>query len=187
MCFSTETKIGSLRCSKATIQSATPASRDTYCPILPGLPDDVAKFCIALVPRSYFPVIGAVCKQWRSYVQSKEFLSVRREAGKLEEWLYVLTGCTDGKGSHWEVVNRLGNKQMPLPLMPGPVKAGFGVVVLDGKLLVVAGYVVDAGTGTVSSDVYQYDSRLNRYGLCHLRFTYLLLQRNIHYLKFFKI
>ncbi|GFY88138.1 Galactose oxidase/kelch repeat superfamily protein [Actinidia rufa] len=35
--------------------------------ILPGLPDDVAKYCLAwlLVPRTDFPVMGGVSKRWR--------------------------------------------------------------------------------------------------------------------------
>ncbi|MQM13367.1 hypothetical protein Taro_046295 [Colocasia esculenta] len=165
MCFSTATERAPLRRAKTATQLTTLVSSEIYCPLLPGLPDDVAKYCLALVPRCYFPAAGAVCKRWRSYIQSKEFLTVREEAGKLEEWVYVLTGGTEGKGNHWEVLSSLGEKQLPLPPMPGPVKAGFGVVVLDGKLLVIAGYLVNAGTESVSSDVYQYDSRLNRWSI----------------------
>ncbi|XP_008806043.2 F-box/kelch-repeat protein At1g67480-like [Phoenix dactylifera] len=155
--FATHLKVS----SRLTIQ----APQDRYCPLLPGLPDDVAKYCLALVPRCYFPVMGAVCKRWMSFIQSKEFTTVRKEAGKLEEWLYILTGDAEGKGSHWEVLGCLGEKHQLLPPMPGPVKAGFGVVVLGGKLFVIAGYSVDAGTGRVSDDVYQYDSRLNRWSM----------------------
>ncbi|XP_042502526.1 F-box/kelch-repeat protein At1g67480 isoform X2 [Macadamia integrifolia] len=105
--------------------------------------------------------MGAVSKRWRSVIQSKEFITVRKQAGRLEEWLYVLTGDTDGKGNHWEVLGCLGNEHQLLPPMPGPVNAGFGVVVLDGKLLVIGGYLECEGAGVVSSAVYQYDSCLN--------------------------
>lgn len=137
-------------------------SENLYCPILPGLPDDVAKLCIALVPQSCFPIMGTVCKKWRWFIQSKEFTTVRKEAGKLKEQLYVLTGDTEGKGCHWELLGSLGDDQHLLPPMPGPVKAGFGVAVVNGKLLVMAGYIVEIGTECVSADVYQYDCRLNR-------------------------
>lgn len=130
-------------------------------PILPGLPDDVAKYCLALVPRSNFPAIGGVCKRWRSFVQSKEFITVRKLAGMLEEWLYILTMDPEGNGSHWEVLDCFGQKHHELPPMPGPVKFGFGVVVLHGKLLVVAGYAMDDGSISPSAEVYQYDSCLN--------------------------
>uniref|UniRef100_A0A7N0VJE7 F-box domain-containing protein n=1 Tax=Kalanchoe fedtschenkoi TaxID=63787 RepID=A0A7N0VJE7_KALFE len=129
--------------------------------LLPGLPDDVAKHCLALVPRSNFPTMGSVCKTWRSFIHSKEFITVRRLAGVLEEWLYVLTMEAEGQESRWEVLDCYGNKHRVLPPMPGQSKVGFGVVVLDGQLLVMAGYALVDGTGAVSADVYQYDSCLN--------------------------
>lgn len=132
-------------------------------PILPGLPDDIAKHCLALVPRSNFPVMSGVCKKWRHFIQSKELITVRQLAGVLEEWLYVLTTDSQGKPSHWEVLDCLGCKHHILPSMPGPMRSGFGVVVLSGKLLVIGGYSVTSGTSVASEDVYQYDSCLNRY------------------------
>ncbi|THU50517.1 hypothetical protein C4D60_Mb06t21040 [Musa balbisiana] len=65
--------------------------QDLNCPIIPGLPDDVAKTCLALVPRCDIPVMGAVCKTWRSFIQSKEFLTVRKYAKQVEEWIFILT------------------------------------------------------------------------------------------------
>ncbi|KAH6798751.1 Galactose oxidase/kelch repeat superfamily protein [Perilla frutescens var. frutescens] len=145
--------------SKAFLISEVAENYDS--PILPGLPDDVSKHCLALVPRSYFPAMGAVSKRWRSFIKSKEFITVRKLAGLLEEWLYVLTVDADGKESHWEVLDCFGHKHRELVPMPGPVKTGFGVVVLNGKLMVIAGYSVNDETACVSSDVYQYDSCLN--------------------------
>ncbi|XP_010250761.1 PREDICTED: F-box/kelch-repeat protein At1g67480 [Nelumbo nucifera] len=163
MCFSTTVQKDHQTPLKNNLHLTSQARNDIYNPILPGLPDDVAKYCLALVPRSKFPTMGAVCKRWRSFIQSKEFITVRKQAGRLEEWLYVLTGDAEGKGSHWEVLGCLGHEHLLLPPMPGPLQAGFGVVVLNGKLLVMAGYLVDEGAGCVSSDVYQYDSCLNRW------------------------
>lgn len=137
---------------------------NSYCALIPGLPEDLAKICLALVPRSYFPVMGAVSKRWMSFIGSKEFIAVRKEIGKLEEWIYVLTAEARGKASHWEVLGSLQQTNRILPPMPGPTKAGFGVVVLDGKLFVMAGYAADHGKECVSDEVYQYDARLNRWG-----------------------
>ncbi|KAL3636461.1 hypothetical protein CASFOL_021008 [Castilleja foliolosa] len=141
--------------SKVKYQDYSPS------PVLPGLPDDVSKHCLALVPRSHFPVMGSVCKRWRSFLRSKEFITVRKLAGMLEEWLYILTMDGEGKTSRWEVFDRSGNKHRQVPCMPGPTKAGFGVVVINGKLMVIAGYRVALGSGSVSADLYQYDSCLN--------------------------
>lgn len=51
-----------------------PVMDDGKSPILPGLPDDVAKYCLALVPCSNFPAMAGVCKKWRSFIQNKEFI-----------------------------------------------------------------------------------------------------------------
>ncbi|XP_010511677.1 PREDICTED: F-box/kelch-repeat protein At1g67480 [Camelina sativa] len=133
-------------------------------PLIPGLPDDVAKQCLALVPRARFPSMGSVCKKWRFVVQSKEFITVRRLAGMLEEWLYVLTMNAGGNESQWEVMDCFGQKLSSLPPMPGPVKTGFKVVVVDGKLLVIAGCSMINGSLVASADVYQYDTCLNSWG-----------------------
>ncbi|GAB4840595.1 hypothetical protein Ancab_021367 [Ancistrocladus abbreviatus] len=161
MCLSTSVTQDVSSRSKGTLQSVSHVASDSCSSILPGLPDDVAKLCLALVPRTHFPVMGAVCKQWRSFIRSKEFTTVRKQSGMLEEWLYVLTMDEEGKESHWEVLGCFGNKHQILPPMPGPPKAGFGVVVLNGKLLVMAGFTVSEGTASVSAAIYQYDSCLN--------------------------
>ncbi|KAF5741157.1 hypothetical protein HS088_TW10G00152 [Tripterygium wilfordii] len=163
MCFSISTKQDTLARSKSISSLNSQVTDGLESPLLPGLPDDVAKYCLALAPRSSFPSMGAVSKKWRAFIQSKEFITVRKLAGLLEEWLYVLTMNPDGKDSLWEVLDCLGHKHRTLPPMPGPVKAGFGVVALHGKLLVMAGYSVIGGTSSASSGVHQYDPCLNRW------------------------
>lgn len=163
MCFTTASRDVPQARSKLSPLVENENQADVFCPLLPGLPDDIAMYCLALVPRSNFPIMGAVSKRWRLFIQSKEFLAVRKEAGKLEEWLFVLTSDANGGGSHWEILGGFGKGPCLLPPMPGPGKTGYAVVVLDGNLLVMGGYVQNGGTRSVSSDVYQYDSRLNRY------------------------
>lgn len=130
--------------------------------LLPGLPDDVAKHCLALVPRSDFQSLGSVCKRWRKFIQSKEFYASRKLAGTLEEWLYILTKDEESGRIYWQVLNSFKAKWQSLPPMPGPAKTEFGIVVMDGKLLVMAGlFEDDAGIATASADVYKYDCALN--------------------------
>lgn len=161
MCFSKPVEQGTQSHFQDVSRLVTKFTDDFCTPILPGLPDDVAMYCLALVPRSNFPAMGGVCKRWRSFIQSKEFIIVRKLAGMLEEWLYVLTVDPQGNGGHWEVLDCSGQKHLELPIMPGPVKVGFGVVVLNGKLLIMAGSTVADGVLSPSADVYQYDSCLN--------------------------
>lgn len=146
----------------------TQEEEEYYCPILPGLPDDLAKYCLALVPRTCMSSMSNVCKQWRSFIQNKEFIVLRKEARKVEEWVYFLTVDEQGKRTQWEVSSFSGKEpnHRLLPPMPGPVKFGFGIAVFDGKLLVIAGYAMDESKQEqVSSDVYQYDSRLDRWSM----------------------
>eukprot|EP01018_Ginkgo_biloba_P035253 Gb_18786 [translate_table: standard] len=126
------------------------------------LPNDVSKYCLALVPRVHFQSLGSVCKSWRDFIRTKEFYVIRKQAGALEEWLYVLTANSNGKSIHWQVLNSVQGKWHSLPPMPGAAKTAFGFVVMDGKLLVMAGLVEDnSGIARASADVYEYDSALN--------------------------
>ncbi|XP_061338680.1 F-box/kelch-repeat protein At1g67480-like [Gastrolobium bilobum] len=161
MCFTNLVNQDKLTRSQSDHCITSEAQHKDDSSILPGLPDDVAKLCLALVPRSNFPAMGGVCKKWRLFIQSKEFIFVRKLAGMLEEWLYFLTMDSEGKETCWEVVDCLSHKCRSLPPMPGPLKVGFGVVVLNGKLLVMAGYSAIKGTSFASAEVYQYDSCLN--------------------------
>lgn len=161
MCFSNLANRNKLSLSKGNHCVGSDALDDHGSPIIPGLPDDVSKYCLALVPRPSVPAMGGVCKRWRSFIQSKEFITERKLAGVLEEWLYILTADSEGKGSHWEVMDCLGHNRRSLPPMPGPGKSGFGVVVLNGKLLVMAGYSSLDETASASEEVYQYDCCLN--------------------------
>jgi len=165
--------------SKTMIQMQNDYSSST---LIPGLPEDVAKICLALVPRRYFPGMGAVSKRWMAFIGSREFIAVRKEVGKVEEWIYVLTTEAGRNGSCWEVLGSLDQKKRRLPPMPGPNKAGFGVVVHDGKLFVMAGYAADHGKEFVSDEVYCYHACLNRFeffftftkGYCYSLFNRVL-------------
>ncbi|KAM5568188.1 F-box/kelch-repeat protein [Rosa sericea] len=163
MCLTTLLKQDTPIRSKSYRNLSSEATDDFNTPILPGLPDDISKCCLALVPRSDFCSMSFVCKKWRHFIQSKEFTTVRQLAGLLQEWLYVLTTDSEGKESHWEVLDCLGHMHRILPPMPGPTRSEFGVVVLSGKLVIVGGFSVINGTAAASSEVYHYDSCINRW------------------------
>lgn len=151
--------MGSCIQKKVLTEKNESQSTEFGCSIIPGLPNDVAKHFLALVPRVNFQSMGSVCKSWRIFIQTREFSVVRKHAGTMEEWLYVLTADSKGKGTHWQALNPLHGRWQTLPPMPGLAKATFGFVVINGKLLVIAGlYEDDDGTAKASADVYQYDS-----------------------------
>lgn len=81
-----------------------------------------------------------------------------------EEWIYVLTTDADAEKTHWWVLNSVHGKWKSLPPMPGPMKIGFGYVVICRKLLVMVGlFDDDSGTAKASKNIYMYESALNRY------------------------
>ncbi|KAH9299383.1 hypothetical protein KI387_031065 [Taxus chinensis] len=161
----TQMCIRSSRRQKSFSTITEPNHTEFQCAIIPGLPDDVAKHCIALLPRVHFQCLGSVCKSWRRFIQSRELYMVRKQAGTLEEWLYVLLKDSYGEGTHWQLLNSVKGKWQSLPPMPGPAKPAFGYVVMDAKLLVMAGLIEDGDGATprASADVYEYDSGLNRW------------------------
>eukprot|EP00249_Psilotum_nudum_P020788 c27847_g1_i1 orf=1265-2392(+) len=130
--------------------------------LIPGLPDDVAKFCLALVPRLDFPAMSCVSRSWKALLRSKEFHLVRMKAGTLEEWLYALTVIPGLQEMRWQVLNP-DCRWKCLPPMPGPMKVGFGLVVVDGKLLVIGGLVEEDSKCVARADVLEYDSATNRW------------------------
>ncbi|CAA7403063.1 unnamed protein product [Spirodela intermedia] len=50
-------------------------------PLIPGLPDDVARACLTRVPYPGFRAVRSVCKQWREELESPAFHEVRRGGG----------------------------------------------------------------------------------------------------------
>ncbi|KAH7331534.1 hypothetical protein KP509_20G039000 [Ceratopteris richardii] len=129
--------------------------------LIPGLPNDIAKLCLAHVPRLEFPVMSQVSKSWRSLLQSKEFHIIRRDAGTLEEWLYALIADPCSQAIQWHVLSLDCSHWKCLPPMPGPAKSGFGFAVIHGKLLVIGGSREGVDGLESVADVLKYDSALN--------------------------
>jgi len=89
--------------------------------------------------------------------------------GTVEEFLCVLMESECGRDVYWEVFDASGNKLGQIPPVPGPLKRGFGVAVLDGgKIVFFGGYTEVEGSGinsttvSASADVYEFDPANNR-------------------------
>lgn len=68
----------------------------SYTPIISGLPDDIALFCLARVPRRYHHVLKCVSRRWRALVCGETWHLYRREHNLDEAWVYAL--CRDNEG-----------------------------------------------------------------------------------------
>lgn len=133
-------------------------------PLIFGIPDDIALFCLARVPRKYHMVLKCVSRRWRDLVCSEEWRSYRRKQNLEETWVYAL--CRDNKlerlscyvlDPNAAVRSWKGIAEIP----PRALKrkgVGFEVLGKNVYLLGGCGWSEDA-----SREVYCYDASMNRW------------------------
>ncbi|CAH8349727.1 unnamed protein product [Eruca vesicaria subsp. sativa] len=140
--------------------------------LIPGLLNEVAELCLSRVPRSEFRTISQVCWRWRRFLRSEHFATVRKMTGSVEEFMCVLVDDI-----YWEVFDGSGNKLGRIPPVPGPLKCGHGLMVLDGRKIVYFGgkYNIrrpearglkvreSAFSNAVSANVYEFNPATNRW------------------------
>ncbi|KAJ7528326.1 hypothetical protein O6H91_16G094900 [Diphasiastrum complanatum] len=112
--------------------------------LIPGLPDDLAFFCLLRLPLASQAVGRAVCKAWHTVLSSWDFYQARRGLGFTEQWLFVLafhksTGkiqwqALDPAIPSWHVIS-------PMPCTGRVCPPGFGCAAIadEGALFVCGG------------------------------------------------
>ncbi|CAI5513318.1 unnamed protein product, partial [Closterium sp. Naga37s-1] len=103
--------------------------------LLPGLPDDIAMLCLAMVPKGYWGVLKCVSKSWRGTLSSEEICTLRRLINRTESWLYVLAR---GAGPTLQAYSPVLDRWLKFPwkanLAPGSmVGVGEHLVVVGGR------------------------------------------------------
>ncbi|KAL6981955.1 hypothetical protein U1Q18_023576 [Sarracenia purpurea var. burkii] len=130
-------------------------------PLICGLPDDIALFCLARVSRKYHTLLKCVSKRWRELVCSEEWQSYRRKHNLDETWIYAL--CRDKFEQLCCFVldphasRRCWKRIQDLP--PCSLKRkGMSFEVLGNKIYLLGGcgWVEDA-----TSEVYCYDAAMS--------------------------
>ncbi|XP_031283898.1 F-box/kelch-repeat protein SKIP4 [Pistacia vera] len=136
---------------------------ETQLPLICGLPDDIALFCLARVPRKYHTILKCVSRRWRDLVCSEEWRAYRRKHNLDETWIYAL--CQDNKLERvscyvldpnsarrsWKLIH-----DFPPPTLRRRKGIGFEVLGNNLYLLGGCGWSEDA-----TKDVYCYDSSRN--------------------------
>jgi Kelch motif/F-box domain len=89
--------------------------------LIPSLPDEISLQILARVPRAYYLNLRLVSWSWRNAVTDSEIYRLRKELGRTEEWLYVLTKGGDNKMS-WHAFDPINSIWQKLPLMPNVVQ-----------------------------------------------------------------
>ncbi|XP_043720070.1 F-box/kelch-repeat protein At1g22040-like isoform X1 [Telopea speciosissima] len=85
--------------------------------LIPSLPDEISMQILARVPRICHLSIKKVSRSWKIAITSPELFNLRKELGKTEEWLYILTKVDDDK-LLWYALDPLSRKWQLLPPMP---------------------------------------------------------------------
>ncbi|RID53681.1 hypothetical protein BRARA_G01058 [Brassica rapa] len=88
-----------------------------YCRLIPNLPDELSIQILARLPRICYSNVRLVSRRWRSVVSTSELYSLRKELGKTEEWLYVLTKGQDDNLA-WYALDPVTTRWQRLPPMP---------------------------------------------------------------------
>ncbi|KAK3010750.1 hypothetical protein RJ639_011303 [Escallonia herrerae] len=85
--------------------------------LIPSLPDEISIQILARLPRACYLDVRSVSRNWKAALMSAELYKLRKEFGKTEEWLYLLTK-TGGDKLLWYALDPLSRKWQRLPLMP---------------------------------------------------------------------
>ncbi|KAK3031499.1 hypothetical protein RJ639_036013 [Escallonia herrerae] len=85
--------------------------------LIPSLPDEISIQILARLPRTCYLDVRSVSRNWKAALRSAELYKLRKEFGKTEEWLYLLTK-TGGDKLLWYALDPLSRKWQRLPLMP---------------------------------------------------------------------
>ncbi|XP_031397024.1 F-box/kelch-repeat protein At1g16250 isoform X2 [Punica granatum] len=112
-----------------------------YQPIIPGLPDDLALYCLARLSHGHHGLLETVSKRWRDVVRSDEYSNFKAREGWCGDWLFVLT---EGMRNQWVAYDPEADRWHPVPLnprkhLPDRWPLGFSCVCVNNKFLVIGG------------------------------------------------
>lgn len=80
--------------------------------IIPGLPDDLALRCLAMVSHGYHGLLETVSKTWRYLIRSLDYANYKAREEWCGNWLFVLT---EGSNNEWVAYDPEADRWHPLP------------------------------------------------------------------------
>eukprot|EP00249_Psilotum_nudum_P021942 c28309_g1_i1 orf=333-1409(-) len=137
-------------------------------PLIPGLPDDLALYCLTRLPLAFHSVGKTVCRSWYSILSSSEVYRLRRSLGLAEAWLFVLAFHRSTGRVQWQSLDPVRKLWRVIPAMPCKGKVcppGFGCAAIteQGKLFVCGGMLSDMDCPLDS--VLKYDMHSDRWSI----------------------
>lgn len=110
--------------------------------LVTSLPKEILLDCVARVPRSYYPILSLVSKQFRSFVTSPELYMIRSLLGYDEHCLYVAISNNQTSSIRWYTLGRKPNNNfwlVPIPSLP-PMPLHGSYVVAGSSIYVMGGF-----------------------------------------------
>lgn len=111
--------------------------------LMTSLPDEILLDCVARLPRSYYPILSLVSKQFRSLVTSPELYRRRCFLGYEEHCHYVaISENIETSNIHWYTLARKPNDKLwlvPIPSLP-PMPLHGSYVVKGSSIYVMGGF-----------------------------------------------
>lgn len=137
-------------------------------PTIPGLPDDLALRCLAMVSHGHHGLLKTVSRRWRDLIRSREYACYKAKEGWSGTWLFVLT---EQSNNQWVAYDPDADRWHPLPKPSGYADMhhfGFSCVCVNNKLLVIGGSCMPNGLSLpqqtlITDRVLQFDPFYNEW------------------------
>ncbi|CBI19111.3 unnamed protein product, partial [Vitis vinifera] len=129
--------------------------------LIPSLPDEISILILARLPRICYFDLRLVSRNWKATITSPELFNLRKELGKTEEWLYILTKVEEDR-LLWHALDPLSRRWQRLPSMPNDTLdqmpfCGCAIGAVDGCLYVLGGF----SSASTMRCVWRFDPILN--------------------------
>ncbi|KAG2321025.1 hypothetical protein Bca4012_055959 [Brassica carinata] len=99
------------------LKTCSSNDQESYNRLIPNLPDELSIQILARLPRICYSNVRLVSRRWRSALSTSELFTLRKELGRTEEWLYVLTKGQEDNLS-WYALDPVSTTWQRLPPMP---------------------------------------------------------------------
>ncbi|XP_042423429.1 F-box/kelch-repeat protein At1g16250-like [Zingiber officinale] len=127
--------------------------------IIPGLPNDLALRCLAMISHGYHGLLECVSKRWKRAIRSKYYADLKAEGGWSGDWLFVLGS---NNSAMWLAYDPDANRWRPLPQMPGPTSddefCRFSCANICNKFLVIGGCYIPRSTVWSETNLLEVNS-----------------------------
>ncbi|CAM8934910.1 unnamed protein product [Rhodiola kirilowii] len=107
--------------------------------LIPGLPDELALLCLAMISHGYLGVLKCVCKRWRDVLRSEDYASCKSRMGRCGDWVFSWNGGTENQ---WKACDPEADRWHDMPSMPrlnDDCHYGFSCVSASNRFLVIGG------------------------------------------------